>query len=396
EIRHFLIGNFLHFTAGVNTAITPGNFWYTEEEEKINQWVNKLAKHKIIYIDVIRVLSMLGVVLLHVSAYPLRHALGSGSWHLANILTTLTSPSVPLFFMISGAMVLASPHTDDIRYVWRERMLTLFVPFLVWSAIAILVYQRHRGVLTLASFWQTFVSIPTQGAAVALWFMYPLFVLYALSPLLKKLIDAGGNQLLGYALGIWLITNSLLPSIAALLPVPYKNFFLLSNDWRLVGGYLGYFLLGYALYKWQPKLSTSQLALISVALIAVISAATWAVTMHTGVYDERFKGYTTFLMVLLTASLFLLCKSVGEKLPGWLVWLAETLSPLTYGVYLIHNLIVLVITDPLYVKHALPFYLQLPLNFVIAAALSMIVIGICTSIPVIRWVFTGIRKRSAA
>lgn len=152
-----------------------------------------MAKHKIIYIDVIRVMSMLGVVLLHVSAYPLRHALGSGSWHLANVLTTLASPSVPLFFMISGAMVLASPHTDDIRYVWRERMLTLFVPFLVWSVIAILVYQRHGGVLTLASFWQTFVSIPTQGAAVALWFMYPLFVLYALSPLLKKLIDAGGN-----------------------------------------------------------------------------------------------------------------------------------------------------------------------------------------------------------
>lgn len=181
-----------------------------------------------------------------------------------------------------------------------------------------------------------------------------------------------------------------------MLPVPYKNFFLLSNDWRLVGGYLGYFLLGYALYKWQPKLSTSQLALISLALIALISAATWAVTMHTGVYDERFKGYTTFLMVLLSASLFLLCKSVGEKLPSWLAWVAETLSPLTYGVYLIHNLIVLVITDPLYIRHALPFYLQLPLNFIIAVTLSMFTIGICTKIPVVRWAFTGIRKRSAA
>lgn len=58
--------------------------------------------------DLLRVASMVGVVYLHTAAGALRQ-LGTPLWHFSNLLSSLATAAVPLFFMLSGALLLSHP-----------------------------------------------------------------------------------------------------------------------------------------------------------------------------------------------------------------------------------------------------------------------------------------------
>ncbi|MCD2257330.1 acyltransferase [Agrilactobacillus fermenti] len=346
---------------------------------------------RIIYIDFIRIISMLGVILLHVSAVPLRDKIGTSSWHIANLLTTIATPAVPLFFMISGALLLHSRRTADLKYVWRHRILKLFMPFLLWSIIAILVYGRYKHTLTPQSFWQAIVAMPNVPTAEALWFMYPMFVLYILSPILRQAITALSQKMLQYFLLIWLITNSVLPTIATYVPQNYKVAFNFNSYWALVGGYLGYFVLGYYLRTYGlTKLKKWHLCLINCLLVLLVTLETYGASLQMHQYNDHFKDYVQSLPILfLSVGIFLLWQKVDFNLSARTQHHIRSLAQLSYGVYLIHNLIVLVITDPLYTWWHLPITLQLSLNFVIATTLSLSIIWIITKIPIVRFLLAG-------
>ena len=63
-------------------------------------------KKRYYYIDFLRIFSMLSVIFLHVVADLLRVKYGSLEWHFSNLITSVISVAVPVFFMISGAMLL--------------------------------------------------------------------------------------------------------------------------------------------------------------------------------------------------------------------------------------------------------------------------------------------------
>lgn len=61
---------------------------------------------RILYIDVIKIFSAFGVILLHSTAYVLQD-INAEEWSAFLLLNTLTRFSVPLFFMCSGALLLS-------------------------------------------------------------------------------------------------------------------------------------------------------------------------------------------------------------------------------------------------------------------------------------------------
>lgn len=300
------------------------------------------------YIDVLRVLSMLSVVFLHTAAGSLRGNIGSAVWHISNVLTSIMSISVPVFFMISGAMLMSSKKTLSIEFTYKKRISKMFIPFLVWSIAAIAYYQApnllHTGTIDWRAVAKKLVIMPSQAAAVHLWFMYALIPLYILSPILKKLVDTMTEDLVKYMLIIWLAFSSFLPTVASLAPVKFQPLLVLDPNYNLniMNGYLGYFLIGYYLLNYGERISKKLLIGIIAVDTAVISLGSWWKTIETGSYSEIFKVYSRLFILILSIAVFLLAKELmaERRLPRTVSGILQVLSNTSFGVYLLHNLVV--------------------------------------------------------
>ena len=91
------------------------------------------AGEHIVYFDILRTLSMFGVLFMHLSSARLARP-DSAGWRLLVLPDSFFFIAVPIFFMISGALILQSASTRDPNYLLRKRLPRLLVPLTLWSA----------------------------------------------------------------------------------------------------------------------------------------------------------------------------------------------------------------------------------------------------------------------
>ena len=184
------------------------------------------------YLDALRCFAMFCVVLLHTQAPVLicTDYYGLPSWRACMLLDTGTRMGVPLFFMLSGYLMLSRPETAEFRTFYGRRLPKLLVPLLAWNGI----YYLADGLLygearSLSGF---LAGVLDQGCSYHMWFAYTLAGIYLLCPFLRR--TAGQctprQQLL-------LIVLAAFPSGVC----PYLHIHLFDP---LLSGFLGYFLAG--------------------------------------------------------------------------------------------------------------------------------------------------------
>jgi len=357
---------------------------------------------RIEYIDILRVVSMLSVVFLHTAAGSLRGMIGSPVWHFSNILTSIMSTSVPIFFMISGAVLMSSKKTLSLNITYKKRIPKILVPFIIWSIVAV-AYYAAMNILSSGSIdWNMVTTklrnLPAQPTTIHLWFMYALIPLYVLSPILKKLVDSLTNTLMLYMLAIWLVFSSVLPTLVQFLPVKYQSLLILNSSYNLnfMNGYLGYFLIGYYLMNYRKRISKKLLAGIIAADTAVIALGSWWKSIEAGSYSEFFKSYSKLFMLVLSIAIFLLVKELmaDHRLRGLVSKGVQVLSPLSFGVYLVHNLIVDYTSRKIILSPAASVPMLL-LSYFIILSFSLICIFILSSFKLTCFAFTGLPYKNA-
>ena len=361
-----------------------------------------INKNHFQYIDILRVFSMISVVFLHTLAGSLRANIGSLTWHVSNFLMTIMCTAVPIFFMISGAMTLNSKKTASISLTYKNRIPKIFIPFLVWSIVALMYFITMQSFLLKNINWPDIIyrlkNITHTSTTVHLWFMYVLIPMYILSPLLKRAIDALDKNHTRYLLLIWFLFSSLFPTIVALVPEGYKTFFTFNSVYGLnfMDGYLGFFILGYFLFKLDKSLSKKLLLFVISVDTLVIYFGSWWKTVRLGTFDATFNTYSRVFTLVLSVAIFLLIKEImrGKSLSKGLAEIVSILSSLSFGIYLIHNLLVDLISNKI---NLYPAYSVQILFFSAFAVLctSMFCIIILSSIKPICFIFTGLDYKTA-
>ncbi len=300
------------------------------------------------YLDILRALSMLSVVFLHTEAGNLWANYGSAVWHVSNVLVAVMNTSVPIFFMISGAMLLDSPKTLELGYTLKRRVPRVLVPFVLWSLIYVAYYLavswKMNGSPDISAAIDRLKYFPSRPTSGHLWFMYALIPLYILSPLIKKMTDSLDRRLIIYLAAIWVFFSSLLPTLAALLPEAYRPFVVLNRSYDLffLAGYAGYFIIGHYMVKATWRVPRKLLVAVIVVDTAVISLGTWWKAESTGAYSEAFTIYEGVFTLILTMAIFLLFKDMrADRTLGRVAGpVLRFIVPLTFGVYLMHRLVV--------------------------------------------------------
>ena len=174
--------------------------------------------------------------------------------------------------------------------------------------------------------------------------MYALIPLYILSPFIKKMIDALDRNLVVYLLSLWLFFSAVLPTVAAFLPQSFSSILVLDRryDLSIMAGYAGYFVAGYYLMRWHRPVRKAWLGVVVLVDVVCIALGTWWKTTALGEYGEVFKTYSGVFVVVLSVALFLLFKELYRERRLSRAGLAVVgfLAPLAFGVYLVHNLLV--------------------------------------------------------
>lgn len=296
------------------------------------------------YMDYLRVFAMICVVYMHAAAGSLRMYLLSANWTGLSILTSLAFCAVPLFFMLSGALILNSERTADFAYVLKKRIPKLLLPLIVWSAVAAawLAHQSAEGFTLLGALGR--LKDGLSGPVMAhFWFMYTLIGMYLISPILYlglKHLPRWGRRALAIllALGMAVATVSFCwPQIGAFLPGQ-----IVEELW-FFNGHLYALLMGWLLSKYEKKLPNWLLIGLIVLLWGGISVGTYLRTAQTGAYNATFQSQNHGFEILLAACIFQFCRQNLNRPIRCLTGIVRPLASLSFPVYLMHNIVISVL-----------------------------------------------------
>ncbi len=339
------------------------------------------AKKYIAWADLIRVVAIFLVVVIHVSGQ-LTNVWGqipTDQWMIANIYGSIARISVPLFFMMSGYLLL--PRTESLRSFYTKRMPKVVLPFIFWSVIYLTVFCGGQPATCTPGFLWQYITL--QRTYFHLWFLYSLISIYFILPVLRLMIrPETDRKVLWYLIGLWLIFQ---PGWAIT-----SQFFHFEINMRspIASGFLPYFVLGYLLGT--IELSPSRTILSAATFLvgtAITIFGTYLMTASSGKFNGFFYDFVSIGVIMASAASMLLLRRLGETqrfMSPRMQSVTRSLATVSFGIYLIHVLII----GGLGILHVNTFMgyalWSAPLVSAAVFIISYIIVRLMQKIPVIR------------
>ena len=359
--------------------------------------VNSKNQH-IVWLDVVRFIAMFAVVCCH-STDPFNFYPGTAPnieeiklW--GAIYGAVLRPCVPLFVMITGALLL--PVKGDASVFYKKRIPRVLFPFLIWSIIYNL-FPWLTGLLGLGPqvvldcfpysgeevMRQSFsvsmgyiLQIPFNFSllAVHMWYIYLLIGIYLYLPIFSAWVEKASQRAKLMFLLAWGIT----------LLIPYYNQFVSpylwgTCSWNSFGmlytfaGFNGYLLLGH--YLKNVEWSWAKTSLISIPMFVLGYIVTFVGFRHmtalpecTDEMLELFFLYCSPNVVMMTIPVFMIAKKIQVRSEI----IKKALANLTvcgFGIYMVHYFF----TGPavmLVRAMNIPIGLQIPIAAIFAFAVA--------------------------
>lgn len=247
--------------------------------------------------DLCRVAAIFGVVVIHACGanFYLFSKIPDSDWLSINLLDSLIRCSVPLFVMLSGALLLSPQATPATPLQILGRIRKVAIPLLTWN-VAYLLYVSHFTGQAI-----DWLSMFRQAPMYHLWFVYMIIGLYLLLPVLQAVFAtiAKRPDLQHYLLALWMLVTC----VPIYYPLPILD--LLQQTSLL--GYAGYFLMGGIVAEaHQQSSKTLPWVLVYLAAVFITAWLTWRFSIATQSADERAYLYFSPNVVFASLASFIL------------------------------------------------------------------------------------------
>jgi surface polysaccharide O-acyltransferase-like enzyme len=250
-------------------------------------------------VDLIRTIAIVGVILLHAARDLTIQQMGQFEivrWVTVDIYQSLGRVGVPLFVMLTGALLLQPSKNESISGFFKKRWARIGLPFIFWGAV---YFAYDFFVLNHAITANAIVQGILTGPYYHFWYLYMLMGLYLLTPILRILVAHAENKILKYFTILWFLGASIIP-FAGLLTTYH-----LDSNVLTITGMVGYFVLGAVLLT--VKMRRSVVAMIMAIGIALTVIGTYALAATVGGGTMFFfQEYLSPTMILASVMLFLL------------------------------------------------------------------------------------------
>jgi len=274
-------------------------------------------------IDLLRLFAM-GLIVLHhlllhgglTSAFPDF----STSGMLMHLLNALTRCAVNAYALISGYVMVRSRFRPS-------RLIGLWLHVVFYGVLAVLCLPLMGGSIHPAHLWGAVTPISHDSY----WYFTCYAVVFCLSPFLNLLLNSLSKRQTGLMLTALVALFTILPTL------------MMTDRFQLNGGYHPVWLMILYLIGGAVRLHGFHLFANRKKAFAAAAGCTllsWAFRL--GVLALGFKWLEELLLnytapTMLVCGIALLSLFAGRKLPARLSKAVTILSPLTFGVYLIHD-----------------------------------------------------------
>lgn len=272
-------------------------------------------------LDIIRVIAIYLVIVVHFLQFPVAEDI------LGLFLFAFAKTCVPLFLLLSGGLLLSKK--EKVSTFINKRVKRVVFPWIIWSVVlvffAVTLGSQPISVNLITATMQSY------------WFVLLILCLYALTPVLRPMVQSLDTKLLWYVICLWFLGVSLLPYSINSLAFP------MSVDNGLVRqsvSYLGLYVLGYVLlHRQKSVLKQSYWFWLAVGLLGFVFSMIKSTAVELDSYFNFFAPGQVLLSVSVFAIMYNYFSRVSHRLSdNWQNRLA-IISGLSLDVYFLHELL---------------------------------------------------------
>lgn len=357
---------------------------------------NSISDNRIVWLDVIRCVAMIMVIGVHcIDPFyisPTMRAIPEYT-HWAAIYGSLLRPSVPLFVMMTGLLLLPVKK-QPLGKFYKKRIYRVLFPFLIWSVLYSMLpwvtgvlglpkeiigdffcYTQGQESQSLIDSLKDVAMIPFNFSHKEnhMWYIYLLIGLYLYMPFFSAWIENADRKTKRAFLLIWIISLFIpyLKEYVANCLFERSGYVFGTDTWNKFGlfyyfaGFNGYLLLGHYVKKgndWS-LMKTFILCILMFAVGYYITYTGFSTTASnpnaTETEMELFFTFCSPNVLLMTLATFLLLQKVVIT-NSTVIKVLANMTQCGFGIYMVHYFVV----GPFFLligPSSLPIPLQVPL-----------------------------------
>ncbi|MGF1754663.1 acyltransferase family protein [Vibrio makurazakiensis] len=335
---------------------------------------NKLNRHY--GADVCRICATFGVILIHTSG-PFFYQYGqidTLDWLSAHFMNSFVRCSVPLFVMLSGALLLKSGSREVSINRLLKRVSRLAIPLCVWSLFYMLFLSYHTGSSV------DITSMLYKPAMYHLTFIYTLIGVYLLIPILQVIYDllVHRKDYQIYFFLFWFIVNC----IPVFISIPFISSPIGTN----YSGWGGYFLIGGLIANYANNIhhiSTKHLTIAKYVYLFSVAATfifTWILSAQSNLPIQTVYEYFSPTVFFASVSAFIVLINIKKEheSPKIVQWVSD----ITFPVYFMHVVILDIVNINLISpSSSIPVVFQILIVSTISFLVCLIIASVLRIIP---------------
>ena len=339
--------------------------------------------------DIMRIVACFCVIMIHSAVFEQDsiYAVQSSEFLSIKFWGVIARWAVPAFVMLSGMFIL--PHADEssIKKLFVHRVLRMLIAYIAWSVVYSFYNTFVWGNVYASTKLKTFIDGCFSGE-LHMWYLPMLAGLYIAAPILTVIIKNIGEKWAKYwILGLFIFT-SIIPFIEK-LNIKFVSTIVSSingyMDLQFLGGWTLYFVLGYYIGHTEFSKKKAQVIYFCAGMVFLFTVIA---TVGFYVWYGEPMGILSYEypnIVIWGAGVFLLFKEKVSKLS-----FSEnckkrifSLSKLTFGIYLIHVLILRILYQVGFGILLFHPIISVPIVSLVTFIFAALVIWIIRKIPII-------------
>lgn len=282
-----------------------------------------------------------------------------------------------LFFMISGALVLYKE--KDVLPFLKKRISRIALPMFIWSVVCLLL-DYMSGELGGIDLIRKVCLIPFYPQVGTYWFIYVIFGIYLVTPILAMWLNRSKERDILFYLCLWAIT----------LFLPYLVYFESRfNSIVEYGhgvlyyfyGFLGFAVMGFYLRRYV-NIKKYNLKHFLILFIAIIMPG--ILYYFTDIPHSAIQNRMSINIVLMCICYFVIIKHT--HLSSKVKYIVYDFAQHSFGIYLVHILIMRKVLWPLLWDYNIHYAIQIPLIVFLTALLSYLLVHLISKLPYSKYI----------